>query len=221
VKLTYLGGLRAGLGAVLSLCAFALAASPALADGADPAYPGSTLHVTTTGPLVARQPLTIVATGTNAPFDTPIDYGLRLFAIDHKLLTIPCAQGFSMEETIWEDNSQAGRLLTFEDLSEGLSGPSRHSKRRAAPLLARQPSPRRWRQVWKPDVVRVQVAGVREGWDRRPRIEPEPDGQAARPRRRLFGDRLELDRERDRQEPPVQDFLTSARIPVPRWGNAA
>jgi hypothetical protein len=78
--------------------------------------------VTTTGPLVARQPLTIVATGTNAPFDTPIDYGLRLFAIDHKLLPIPCAQGFSMEETIWEDNSQAGRLLTFEDLNEGLSG---------------------------------------------------------------------------------------------------
>jgi hypothetical protein len=29
--------------------------------------PGSTLHVTTTGPLVARRPLTIVATGTNAP----------------------------------------------------------------------------------------------------------------------------------------------------------
>ena len=81
------------------------------------------LHVTTTGPLVAGKPLTIVATGTNAPFGTPIDYGLRLFAIDHKLLPIPCAQGFSMEETISTDNPQAARLLTFENLNEGLSGP--------------------------------------------------------------------------------------------------
>jgi hypothetical protein len=115
--------LRARLGALFGVCVLGLAASPAFADGTDPAYPGSTLHVTTTGPLVAHQPLTIVATGTNAPFDTPIDYGLRLFAIDHKLLPIPCAQGFSMEETIWEDNPQAGRLLTFANLNEGLSGP--------------------------------------------------------------------------------------------------
>ena len=106
----------------MCVCALALSASPALADGTDPAYPGSVLHVTTTGPLVAGKPLTIVATGTNAPFGTPIDYGLRLFAIDHKLLPIPCAQGFSMEETISTDNPQAARLLTFENLNEGLSG---------------------------------------------------------------------------------------------------
>jgi hypothetical protein len=114
---------KEGIAALLCVCALAVAAAPARADGTDPAYPGSTLQVTTTGPLVAHQPVTIVATGTNAPFGTPIDYGLRLFAIDHKLLPIPCAQGFSMEETIWEDNPQAGRLLTFENLNEGLSGP--------------------------------------------------------------------------------------------------
>jgi hypothetical protein len=81
------------------------------------------LHVTTTGPQVAGQVLTIVATGTNAPFGTPIDYGLRLFAIDHAQLPIPCAESFSMEETICEDNPQTGALLAFEDLNEGLSGP--------------------------------------------------------------------------------------------------
>jgi hypothetical protein len=81
------------------------------------------LHVTTAGPQVAGQVLTIVASGSNAPFGTPIDYGLRLFAIDHAQLPIPCAQSFRMEETIWEDNPQAGALLTFENLNEGLSGP--------------------------------------------------------------------------------------------------
>jgi hypothetical protein len=31
-----------------------------------------------------------------------------MFAIDHALLPIPCAQSHSMEETISEDNPQAG-----------------------------------------------------------------------------------------------------------------
>jgi hypothetical protein len=103
--------------------ALALAGATARADGTDPAYPGSVLHVTTAGPQVAGQVLTIVASGGNAPFGTPIDYGLRLFAIDHAQLPIPCAQSFSLEETIWENNPQAGALLTFENLNEGLSGP--------------------------------------------------------------------------------------------------
>jgi hypothetical protein len=39
----------------------------ALADGSAPGYPGSTLHVSINGSLVARHVLTIVATGQNAP----------------------------------------------------------------------------------------------------------------------------------------------------------
>jgi hypothetical protein len=89
----------------------------------DAAYPGSVLHVTTTGPLVANKPLTIVATGTNAPFGTPIDYGLKLILIDPTILPGPCQQSFNTEDTTWENNPQAGRLLTFESLNEGLSGP--------------------------------------------------------------------------------------------------
>jgi hypothetical protein len=116
--------LRAHVCALVSVGLLALAASPALADGTDPDYPGSLLHVTTTGSDVAGKLLTIVATGTNAPSAVvPIDYGLRLFAINHKLLPEPCSQSFETEETISSDNPQASRLLTFEDLNEGLSGP--------------------------------------------------------------------------------------------------
>jgi hypothetical protein len=116
--------LRAHVCALLSVALLALAASPALADGTDPDYPGSVLHVTTTGSDIAGKLLTIVATGTNAPSSVvPIDYGLRLFAIDHKLLPEPCSQSLKTEETISSDNPQASRLPTFEDLNEGLSGP--------------------------------------------------------------------------------------------------
>jgi hypothetical protein len=43
----YGGGILAGL-CSLALCALTLAAGPALADGTDPNYPGSVLHVTIT-----------------------------------------------------------------------------------------------------------------------------------------------------------------------------
>jgi hypothetical protein len=88
--------LRACVGALACAGVLALAASPALADGTDPDYPGSVLHVTTTGSDVAGKVLTIVATGTNDPSAVvPIDYGLRLFAINHKLLPGPCSQTLS------------------------------------------------------------------------------------------------------------------------------
>jgi len=115
--------LRAGLGACVCACLLLGAAASARAEGTDPAYPGSVLHVTTTGPRVANKVLTIVATGTNAPFGTPIDYGLRVLLIDPTLLPGPCKQSFNAEETDWENNPQDGRLLTFADLNEGLSGP--------------------------------------------------------------------------------------------------
>ena len=72
---------------------------------------------------MANKLLTIVATGTNAAFPTPIDYGLRVILIDPTVLPGPCKQSFNAEETDWEKNPQAGRLLTFADLNEGLSGP--------------------------------------------------------------------------------------------------
>jgi hypothetical protein len=65
------------------VCALGLSAAPALAANRR-RVPGSALHVS--GPRVAKKPLTIIATGTNARFGTPIDSGLRAILIDPGLL---------------------------------------------------------------------------------------------------------------------------------------
>jgi len=119
-----LGRLHVCVGGICA-CAVSLAAAPALADGTDPAYPGSVLHVSVTGPRVAGQVLTIVATGTNAPdsLGLPIDYGLDVILVDLSKLPGPCQQGYNAELTNVTDNPQAGRLVTFEALNEGTAGP--------------------------------------------------------------------------------------------------
>jgi hypothetical protein len=52
-------------GVVSFQAAVCVVAGPARGDATASDYPGSVLHVTVTGPTVAGQPLTIVATGSN------------------------------------------------------------------------------------------------------------------------------------------------------------
>jgi hypothetical protein len=101
----------------------ALAAGAALADGTNPAFPGSVLHVSIEGSLVAHAHVSVVATGTNAPKSEPILYGLKVFAIDHKQLVVPCSQSSVIEQTTVDDSPQAGVDLTPLPGIEGLSGP--------------------------------------------------------------------------------------------------
>jgi hypothetical protein len=85
------------------------------------------LHVTTTGTPVVGSELTLTATCANAaqePFGTPDGrYDLELFAVDHTLLPVDCAQSFETEDTIYTTNPQAVNFLTFGGLNEGQSGP--------------------------------------------------------------------------------------------------
>lgn len=104
--------------------AVAFAAPAALADGTDPAFPGSVLHVSVEGPLVAHGHVKVIATGTNAPQSTPILYGLTVYAIDHKQLPVPCSQSSQIEGTTVADSPpQVAVDLTPVARVEGLSGP--------------------------------------------------------------------------------------------------
>lgn len=112
--------------AVLCAVAGSLAtAGSALADGTAPAYPGSVLHVSVSGPLTAGQVLTITGSGTNAvadpSLDVPLSYGLDVFVVNAAKLG-SCDQSESAELND-VTNTNAGRLLTFESLNEGPSGP--------------------------------------------------------------------------------------------------
>jgi hypothetical protein len=102
----------------------ALAARGAQADGSDPDYPGSTVHVAVTGPRQQGKTLTIVATGSNAAdgLAVHISYGLEVIVVDPALLHGPCLPSYEAELTDVTNNPQAGRLLTFDDLNEGDSG---------------------------------------------------------------------------------------------------
>jgi hypothetical protein len=116
---------------VARVCAGAVAwaVGPALADGTDPAYPGSLLHVTASGPLTPGSVLTITATGTNVqPMGISIfNFGLDLSLVSADLLPVPCAVSESQEGAISVNNAQAVKLLTFDDLNEG--GPVRSRSR--------------------------------------------------------------------------------------------
>lgn len=84
------------------------------------------MHVTTTGSAVANKPLTIEATGSNEQPEnalTPIDYGLDLVVFDYGQLPIQCPVSESAAVTTSYDNPEAGQLLTYDQLNEGLSGP--------------------------------------------------------------------------------------------------
>ena len=109
--------------ACVCACALALASQAALADGTNPAFPGSTLHVSIEGPLVAHAHVNVVAAGANAPQSDPILYGLTMFAIDHKQLPVPCSQSSQIEETTVANDPPAAVDLTPLPGIEGLSGP--------------------------------------------------------------------------------------------------
>jgi hypothetical protein len=123
--------------------AAALAAAPvaALADGSDPAYPGSVLHVAVKGPRVAHRTLTIVATGHNAPdsLDVHVSYGLDVILVDPNRLHGPCRQSYQAELTDIINNPGDGLLLTYASLNEGVSGsfriPLRFTPRGHGPML--------------------------------------------------------------------------------------
>jgi hypothetical protein len=70
--------------------AAAAAAIPAAAraDGSDPAYPGSVLHVSVGKPRIAGRVLTIRGTGRNAPdsLGVHIGYGLDVILVDVRRL---------------------------------------------------------------------------------------------------------------------------------------
>jgi uncharacterized membrane protein (UPF0127 family) len=120
-------GLRSAVGVGMIACVFtlALAASAALADGTDPAYPGSVLHVTATGPLTPGSVLTITATGTNAltPYPVHLDYGLDLYLVAADAFQTPCATSQGGEEELSINDSPYVTLLTGDVLNEGESGP--------------------------------------------------------------------------------------------------
>jgi len=82
----------------------AWAASPALADGTNPDYPGSILHVTTAGRTVVGNTLTIIATGSNAATTNPVtgepatfDFGVQFIDVKRSIISLPCYADFSSE----------------------------------------------------------------------------------------------------------------------------
>jgi hypothetical protein len=107
-------------------------ASPALADGTAPAYPGSVVHVSVSGPLQAGKVLTITATGANtaqtALGGPALDFGLDLIVVDPQILKGPCEVSEQKELTDITNVPDGGRLLNFDDLNEGSSGPFRISQ---------------------------------------------------------------------------------------------
>ena len=113
-----------GAGVIAGVITLALAASAARADGTDPAYPGSVLHITASGPMTPGSILTITATGTNAVTDpqVPLNYDLDLFLVAADPFRTPCSTAKSTEETFSIDDSKYVTLLTGLALNEGKSG---------------------------------------------------------------------------------------------------
>jgi len=82
----------------------AWAAAPALADGTSADYPGSIVHVTTTGQQVIGNTLTIIATGSNAPTTDPVtgepstfDFGVQFIIVNQSIISLPCYPDYSSE----------------------------------------------------------------------------------------------------------------------------
>jgi hypothetical protein len=128
VRLLKVTALRAVVVACLSAGAVAWAAGPALADGTDPAYPGSVVHVMASGPLTPNSIMTITATGANvAPMSvygiSTFEFGLSLFLVSADVLPAPCATTRGVEGFIALNNAQYVHDLTPAVLLEGFSGP--------------------------------------------------------------------------------------------------
>jgi hypothetical protein len=98
--------------------------STATADGTSPDYPGSSVHVSISGPEAAGHLLYIVATGSNrmTTLGTPINYGLYVILVDPKLLPGPCASSMETELNNISSDQSAGRQLNYEQYNEGESG---------------------------------------------------------------------------------------------------
>jgi len=113
-----------GLCGLVVACVGASETGPALADGTDPNFPGSVLHVKATGALTPGSILTITATGTNGPVNGngTFSYGLDLALVAANALP-SCATSSSAEQTITGNNPRYGSWLTFHVLDEGMSGP--------------------------------------------------------------------------------------------------
>jgi hypothetical protein len=121
------GSLRTAAIACLTAAVGLGAAASAPADGTDPAYPGSIVHVAVSGPLQAGKVLTITATGANTPQTSlggpALDFGLELIVVDPSILKGPCEVSEQKELTDITDVPTGGRLLNFDDLNEGSGGP--------------------------------------------------------------------------------------------------
>jgi hypothetical protein len=132
---------RPFIAACIAVAAALGVAQSAAADGTDPAYPGSVLHVSIGRPRLAGRPITIHATGHNAPdnLDVHLGYGLDVVLVDPRRLPGPCKRAFEAEVTDITNNPGDGALLTFEDLNEGSFGPFnipvRFTTRGHGPLL--------------------------------------------------------------------------------------
>jgi hypothetical protein len=113
--------------ACVALCACIGAlesAAAAVADGTNPSYPGSVLHVSVRGRMVVGQEAQITATGTNASqgglgFGS---FGLVLFAVDRDALPVACFNSENAEATLYENNDRYVNDLTFRALDEGTQG---------------------------------------------------------------------------------------------------
>jgi uncharacterized membrane protein (UPF0127 family) len=113
-----------GAGVVACVCALALAASPALADGTFPNWPGNTLHVMATGPLTPGSLLTLTATGVNDldGLQTVINFNLQMFLVAGKL-GVPCQHTYGEEINVFFNNPGYVDHVTGPSLVEGQSGP--------------------------------------------------------------------------------------------------
>jgi hypothetical protein len=117
--------LKVGLALCLSVGVLIDAApAAASADGTSPDYPGSSVHVSISGPEAAGHLLYIVATGSNqmTSLGTPINYGLYVILVNQKLLPGPCASSMETELNNISSDQGAGRQLNYEQYNEGESG---------------------------------------------------------------------------------------------------
>jgi len=106
-------------------CVGGWAVGPALADGSDPGYPGSVLHVRVSGPLTPGSLMTVTAFGSNVqPAHSlgPYPFILNLFLQNTDMLPVPCSTGLNGENDILANNSGAVKSLGGL-LNEGDSGP--------------------------------------------------------------------------------------------------
>jgi hypothetical protein len=105
--------LNVGLALCLSAGLLAAATPAATADGTSPDYPGSSVHVSISGPEAAGHLLYIVATGSNqmTSLGTPINYGLYVILVNQKPLPGPCASSMETELDNISSDQGGGTLL--------------------------------------------------------------------------------------------------------------